>query len=91
MFLGYLEEDTKPTTSVQPSTVGKQVQTAMEKAGVDRRYRAHSLRSATNTKAVMPGASINQAKDLQTGAETQIRLKRFTTDLQEDASEVREF
>ncbi|KAG1139347.1 hypothetical protein G6F37_012372 [Rhizopus arrhizus] len=60
LFLGYLEEDTKPTTSVQPSTVGKQVQTAMEKAGVDRRYRAHSLRSATSTKAVMPGASINQ-------------------------------
>ncbi|KAG1139142.1 hypothetical protein G6F37_009980 [Rhizopus arrhizus] len=36
LFLGYLEVVTKPTTSVQPSTVGKWVQTAMKKAGVDR-------------------------------------------------------
>jgi hypothetical protein len=28
---------------------------------------------------------------MQTGAETQKRLKSFTTDLQEDTSEVREF
>ncbi|KAG1251814.1 hypothetical protein G6F68_012085 [Rhizopus microsporus] len=63
LFLGYLEVDTKPTTSVQPSTVGKCVQTAMKKAGVDRRYKAHSLRSATSTKAVMLGASIDQIKD----------------------------
>ena len=28
---------------------------------------------------------------MQTGAETQMRLKSFLTDLQEDASEVREF
>jgi hypothetical protein len=63
LFLGYLEVDTKPTTSVQASTVGKWIQTAMEKAGVDRRYKAHSLRSATSTKAVMLGASINQVKD----------------------------
>jgi hypothetical protein len=47
LFLGYLEVDTKPTTSVQPSTVGKWAQTAMEKAGVDTRYKAHSLRSGS--------------------------------------------
>jgi hypothetical protein len=63
LFLGYLEVDTKPTTSVQPSTVGKCVQTAMKKAGVDRRYKAHLLRSATSTMAVMLGASIDQIKD----------------------------
>ncbi|KAG0735469.1 hypothetical protein G6F57_009442 [Rhizopus arrhizus] len=63
LFLGYLEVDTKPTTSVQPSTVGKWVQTAMEKTGVDRRYKPHSLRSATSRKAVMLGVSIDQVKD----------------------------
>ncbi|KAG1449690.1 hypothetical protein G6F55_010052 [Rhizopus delemar] len=63
LFLGYLEVDSKPTTSVQPSTVGKWVQSAMEKAGVDRRYKAHSLRSATSTKAVMLGVPIDQVKD----------------------------
>ncbi|KAG1055392.1 hypothetical protein G6F43_002657 [Rhizopus delemar] len=63
LFLGYLEVDSKPTTSVQPSTVGKWVQTAMEKAGVDRRYKAHSLQSATSTKAVMLGIPIDQVKD----------------------------
>ncbi|KAG1131776.1 hypothetical protein G6F37_014127 [Rhizopus arrhizus] len=52
LFLGYLEVDAKPTTSVQASTVGKWIQTAMEKAGVDRRYKAHSLRSATSTKCL---------------------------------------
>ncbi|KAG1036148.1 hypothetical protein G6F43_013106 [Rhizopus delemar] len=45
LFLGYLEVDSKPTTSVQPSTV------------------AHSLRSATSTKAVMLGIPIDQVKD----------------------------
>ncbi|KAG0916909.1 hypothetical protein G6F33_001963 [Rhizopus arrhizus] len=58
-----IEVDTKATTSVQPSTVGKWVQTAMEKAGVDKRYKAHSLRSTTSTKAVMLRASIDQVKD----------------------------
>ncbi|KAG1464721.1 hypothetical protein G6F56_005025 [Rhizopus delemar] len=63
LFLGYLEADSKPITSVQPSTVGKWVQTAMEKAGVDIKYKAHSLRSATSTKAVMLGVSMDQVKD----------------------------
>ncbi|KAG1043393.1 hypothetical protein G6F43_011661 [Rhizopus delemar] len=63
LFLRYLEVYSKPTTSVQLSTVGKWVQTAMEKTGVDRRYKAHSLQSATSTKAVILGVPIDQVKD----------------------------
>lgn len=63
MFLAYIEV---PTTacSARSGTVANWVNEIMTKAGIDTSiYRAHSTRSASSTKAIEQGHTIEQVKD----------------------------
>ncbi|KAG1042029.1 hypothetical protein G6F43_011982 [Rhizopus delemar] len=62
LFLAYIQNPDK-VDSVSDSTVASWVQKIMAQAGVDTtKYKAHSIRSASSTKAVEKGAAIQQVK-----------------------------
>ncbi|KAG2213302.1 hypothetical protein INT45_013460, partial [Circinella minor] len=63
LFLTYLDNKNKKTSLVRPSTVANWIKTIMNKAGIDTsKYKAHSIRSATSTKAVEKSHSIKNVK-----------------------------
>ncbi|KAG0923548.1 hypothetical protein G6F57_019173 [Rhizopus arrhizus] len=58
LFLTYLEQTDKPSDSVRPTTVANWIKDEMEKAGIDiTKFQAHSIRTASSTKAVELGHS----------------------------------
>ncbi|KAG0734302.1 hypothetical protein G6F57_016664 [Rhizopus arrhizus] len=62
LFLTYIDSP-KVSTSVRPTTVANWIKTAMEAAGVDTNaFQAHSIRSASRTKAVELGHKIQAVK-----------------------------
>ncbi|KAG1370665.1 hypothetical protein G6F61_011843 [Rhizopus arrhizus] len=63
LFLTYLDNKDKETSSVRPSTVSNWIKSIMNKAGIDiTKYKAHSIRSASSTKAVEKSHSIQTVK-----------------------------
>ncbi|KAG0752110.1 hypothetical protein G6F33_007267 [Rhizopus arrhizus] len=63
LFLTYLDEDDKQSSSVRPTTVANWVKAAFKEAGiVTTHFQAHSIRSAASTKAVKLGYSIQDVK-----------------------------
>ncbi|KAG0733952.1 hypothetical protein G6F57_013986 [Rhizopus arrhizus] len=63
LFLTYLDNKDKETSSVRPSTVSNWIKSIMNKAGIDiTEYKAHSIRSASSTKAVEESHSIQAVK-----------------------------
>ncbi|EIE88968.1 hypothetical protein RO3G_13679 [Rhizopus delemar RA 99-880] len=63
LFLTYLENEDKATTSVRPSTVANWIKSIMAKAGIDTtKYKAHSIRSVSSTKAVEKSNTIQEVK-----------------------------
>ncbi|KAG0975580.1 hypothetical protein G6F28_012879 [Rhizopus arrhizus] len=63
LFLSYIQHQTKPPSSVRTATVGKWIHEAMKEAGVNPVFKAHSIRSASSTKAVMLGTPIDKVKE----------------------------
>ncbi|KAG0805309.1 hypothetical protein G6F20_012009 [Rhizopus arrhizus] len=63
LFLSYIQHHTKPPSSVRTATVGKWIHEAMKEAGVNPVFKAHSIRSASSTKAVMLGTPIDKVKE----------------------------
>ncbi|KAG1224241.1 hypothetical protein G6F35_004141 [Rhizopus arrhizus] len=61
LFLAYIMEVSK-VTSIRPSTLANWVKQLMRQAGVDPNYKAHSIRSASSTKAVARGNTIQSVK-----------------------------
>ncbi|KAG1063907.1 hypothetical protein G6F42_027112 [Rhizopus arrhizus] len=61
LFLGYLNDESK-VTSIRPSRVSNWLKQVMQQAGIDTRYKAHSIRSAASTKAVTKGNTITDVK-----------------------------
>ncbi|KAG1514262.1 hypothetical protein G6F47_011917 [Rhizopus delemar] len=63
LFLTYLEQEDKKSSSVCPSTIANWTKSAMQDAGIDtKHFQAHSIRSASSTKAVELGHSIQDLK-----------------------------
>lgn len=63
LFLTYLDQEDKPSTSVRPTTVANWIKQALNQAGIDTSlFQAHSLRAASSTKAVELGNSIQAVK-----------------------------
>ncbi|KAG1052102.1 hypothetical protein G6F43_005742 [Rhizopus delemar] len=63
LFLTYLEQEDKKSSSVRPSTITNWIKSAMQDAGIDtKHFQAHSIRSASSTKAVELGHSIQDVK-----------------------------
>ncbi|EIE75930.1 hypothetical protein RO3G_00634 [Rhizopus delemar RA 99-880] len=63
LFLTYLEQEDKKSSSVRPSTITNWIKSAMQDAGIDtKHFQAHSIRSASSTKAVELGRSIQDVK-----------------------------
>jgi hypothetical protein len=62
IFLAYIEDIDK-TASIRPSILSGWLKSSMKKAGIDTNiYKPHSFRSASSTKAVEQGASIDNVK-----------------------------
>jgi integrase len=63
LFLAYIDKP-EQVTSIRPSTMSSWVKLIMERSGVDTTiYKAHSIRSASSTKAVEKGHSIQAVKE----------------------------
>lgn len=63
LFLTYLDQEEKPSTSVRPTTVANWIKEALQQAGIDTSlFQAHSIRAASSTKAVELGNSIQAVK-----------------------------
>ncbi|KAG1455810.1 hypothetical protein G6F55_006855 [Rhizopus delemar] len=63
LFLTYLEQEDKKSSSVHPSTIANWIKSAMQDAGIDtKHFQAHSIQSASSTKAVELGHSIQDVK-----------------------------
>ncbi|KAG1038842.1 hypothetical protein G6F43_012627 [Rhizopus delemar] len=63
LFLTYLDNNNKQPSSVRPTTVANWIKAVFQEAGIDTTYfQAHSIRSASSTKAVELGHSIQDVK-----------------------------
>ncbi|KAG1037308.1 hypothetical protein G6F43_012890 [Rhizopus delemar] len=63
LFLTYLDQDDKQSTSVKPTTIANWIKEEIGKAGIDiTLFQAHSIRAASSTKAVELGNSIQSVK-----------------------------
>ncbi|KAG1277773.1 hypothetical protein G6F66_012208 [Rhizopus arrhizus] len=64
LFLTYLDNKNKTSSSVRPSTVSSWVKQIMTEAGIDTTvYKAHSIRSASSTKAIELGYSQDKVEE----------------------------
>ncbi|KAG1169999.1 hypothetical protein G6F36_011988 [Rhizopus arrhizus] len=62
LFLAHIEKP-EQVASIRPSTMSSWVKSIMERSGIDTTiYKAHSIRSASSTKAVEKGHSIQAVK-----------------------------
>ena len=63
LFLTYLDQEDKETTSIKPSTISGWLKTIMKDAGIDTTiHTPHSFRSALGTKAAEQGHSVDSIK-----------------------------
>ncbi|CEG78937.1 hypothetical protein RMATCC62417_13469 [Rhizopus microsporus] len=63
LFLAYLSSDRTPAKSIRPKTVGRWLEDIMHDSGINtNKFKAHSLRSAANTKVVSLGVPIERVK-----------------------------
>jgi integrase len=63
LFLAFIEKP-ESVTSIRPSTMSNWVKLLMEKSGIDTtKFKAHSIRAASSTKAVEKGHSIDSVKE----------------------------
>ncbi|OBZ88912.1 hypothetical protein A0J61_03030 [Choanephora cucurbitarum] len=61
-FLAHID-DLEQVNSIRPSTLSSWIKTSMQKAGIDTKtYKPHSVRSASSTKAVEKGSSVDAVK-----------------------------
>jgi hypothetical protein len=77
LFLSYLGIDEKPKSPIRQSTVANLIQTEMKKAGIETRFKAHSIRSAASTKAVQRGSSIQAVKQHANWSLTSNTFERY--------------
>jgi hypothetical protein len=77
LFLGFIEEESK-VCSARSSTVANWVKETMKNAGVDTKlYGPHSIRSASSTKAVERGHTIEEVKEHANWSRNTQTFERF--------------
>ncbi|KAG1135531.1 hypothetical protein G6F38_012729 [Rhizopus arrhizus] len=77
LFLTYLDNKNKTSSSVRPSTVSSWVKQIMTEAGIDTTvYKAHSIRSASSTKAIELGISQDKVEEHEIFADDKVRKKK---------------
>jgi hypothetical protein len=62
LFLTYLAHPTEQPQSIAPKTVAIRIQDVMSSAGIDKRFSAHSIRSASSTAAFQRGVPVADIK-----------------------------
>ncbi|KAG1379850.1 hypothetical protein G6F61_004572 [Rhizopus arrhizus] len=61
LFLVYIV-DSKKVSSIKPITMANWIQQMMREAGVNAKYKAHSIRAAASEKAIQKGNTIQSVK-----------------------------